>query len=86
MDNTIKGHKSLNASVRRLKQALVRNEYEIIELLNTKYNSGMNVEPSFILDESLQTGESKITRIIKPQINYKGKMIQMAQVEVSQND
>ena len=46
----------------------------------------MNVEANFILDESLQTGESKITRIIKPQINYKGKMIQMAQVEVSQND
>ena len=46
----------------------------------------MNVEANFILDETLSIGESKITRIIKPQINYKGKMIQMAQVEVSQND
>ena len=86
MDKEIRGYKQLNASVRKLKQALDRNEYEIVELLNTKYSPGMNVEANFILDETLSIGESKITRIIKPQINYKGKMIQMAQVEVSQND
>ena len=36
-------------------------------------------------DETLAEGEQKITGIIKPQINYKGKMIQSAQITVSQN-
>jgi hypothetical protein len=86
MDDSIKGFKQLSASVRKLVQSLSINEYEIAELLNKPYTSGMNLEASFIFDESIEKGSQIITRIIKPQINYKGKMIQAAQVEVSQND
>ena len=46
----------------------------------------MNVEVNFVTDENLSEGESVITRIIKPQINFKGKLIQAAQVEVSQGE
>lgn len=83
MDNSIKGHKQLSASVRKLEQSLNFHKYELVPLLNKPYNEGMNIQATTIIDESLSKGESIITRIIKPQINYKGKLIQSAQVEVS---
>ena len=86
MDESIRGFKQLSASVRKLIQSLSINEYEIVELLNKPYSSGMNLEANFVFNEELEKGSQIITRIIKPQINYKGKMIQGAQVEVSQND
>ena len=86
MDDSIKGFKQLSASVRKLVQSLSINEYEIAELLNKPYTSGMNLEANFVFNEKIEKGSQIITRIIKPQINYKGKMIQGAQVEVSQND
>ena len=86
MDDSIRGFKQLSASVRKLIQSLSINEYEIVELLNKHYSSGMNLEANFVFNEEIEKGSQIITRIIKPQINYKGKMIQGAQVEVSQND
>ncbi len=86
MDDSIRGFKQLSASVRKLIQSLSINEYEIVELLNKPYSSGMNLEANFVFNEEIEKGSQIITRIIKPQINYKGKMIQAAQVEVSQND
>lgn len=86
MDESIRGYKQLSASVRKLTQTLSINEYEIVELLNKPYSSGMNLEANFVFNEKIEKGKQIITRIIKPQINYKGKMIQGAQVEVSQND
>ena len=86
MDTTIKGHKPLSASVRKLEKSLNSNGYELENLLNKPYSNGMNLEPVFVVDENLNEGESIITRVIKPQINYKGKLIQAAQVEVSQGE
>ena len=86
MDASIKGHKQLSASVRKLEQSLNSNSYELEVLLNKPYDSGMNLQANFVTDENLKEGESVITRIIKPQINYKGKLIQAAQVEVSQGE
>ena len=83
MDESVKGHKQLSASVRKLEQTLNANKYELVKLLNQPYKEGMNIEASMVVDDSLNPGESIITRIIKPQINYKGKLIQVAQVEVS---
>ena len=86
MDANVKGHKQLSASVRKLEQSLNSNNYELEALLNKPYDNGMNLQANFIIDENLKDGESVITRIIKPQINYKGKLIQAAQVEVSQGE
>ena len=86
MDSSIKGYKQLSASVRKLEQSLNSNGYELEDLLNKPYNNGMNLQANFMVDENLNEGESIITRIIKPQINYKGKLIQAAQVEVSQGE
>jgi len=43
----------------------------------------MNAMANFIQSEDLPTGKQVITRIIKPQVNFQGKMIQAAQIEVS---
>ncbi len=83
MDDSIKGHKQLSASVKKLEQSLNANKYELVKLLNLPYNEGLNLQATFVSDDSLGPDESIITRIIKPQINYKGKLIQAAQVEVS---
>jgi hypothetical protein len=45
----------------------------------------MKVVANFIVDENLPEHTQIITSITKPQINYKGKMIQAAQITVSQN-
>ena len=86
MDQEIRGHRQLSSSVRKLEQSLKMNGYEIKKLLNERYDPGMNVDANFITDENLEPGQSIITRVIKPQINYNGKLIQMAQVEVSQSE
>ncbi len=83
MDPGTKGLKQLLASVERIQDNFKANGYEIIDLLYKPYDEGMKLSATFRLDENLKPGEQIITRIIKPQVNYKGVMIQSAQVEVS---
>ena len=61
------------------------NGYEIISLLGQEYNDGMQFQARFVPDESLPEGKRIITGMIKMQVNYNGKMIQPAQIVVSQN-
>ena len=83
MDKNIKGHKQLQGSVKRIKDNFVSKEYQIVDMVGKKYDTGMKVTANFVPDESLDKDEQIITRIIKPQVNYKDKMIQSAQIEVS---
>lgn len=85
MDSTIKGYKQLSASVRRIKDNFLSNGYEMVDLLGKPYKEGIKAIVTFETDESLPNGEQIISRIIKPQINYNGVMIQTAQIVVSQN-
>jgi len=85
MDSSIKGFKQLAASVRRIKDNLMANDYELIDMLNKHYDEGMRVFADFLVDENLNFGERIITTIIKPQINFKGELIQKAKITVSQN-
>lgn len=85
MDESIKGYKQLKKAVERIRTNFLANGYEIVEMLGKPYNEGMKVVANFVSDDTLEEGEQKITGIIKPQINYKGKMIQSAQITVSQN-
>ena len=84
MDEKTKGLKQLTASVKRIQDNFASNGYELVEMLGKPFNDGMKVSANFIPDEDLETGQQIITRIIKPQVNYKGVMIQSAQIEVSQ--
>ena len=86
MDPETKGLKQLAASVKRIQDNFEANGYDLIEMLNKPFDQGMNVVANFRPDENLKPGEQIITRIIKPQVNFKGIMIQAAQIEVSQGE
>lgn len=84
MDASVKGYKQLSKAVQRIKDNFSANGYEIVDMLGKPYIAGMKAAVTFVTDESLEQGKQIITRIIKPQINYKGQMIQAAEIEVSQ--
>jgi len=85
MDSSVRGHKQLSKSIKQMKDNLLANGYELVDMLGKDYHEGMKVTANFVEDEELPEGKQIITGIIKPQINYKGKMIQSAQITVSQN-
>ena len=85
MDRSVKGHKQLSKSIAQMKDNLLANGYEIVDMLGKEYDEGMRVTANFIEDENIEAGKQIITGIVKPQINYKGIMIQSAQITVSQN-
>lgn len=86
MDTETKGLKQLIASVKRIQDNFEANGYELVDMLNKPYDQGMKLTANFKPDETLKAGEQIITRIIKPQVNFKGVMIQSAQIEVSQGE
>lgn len=83
MDQNTRGLKQLNSSVKRIQDNFMSNGYELVEMLGKEYNEGMKVSANFVPSEDLEKGKQLITRIIKPQVNFKGAMIQAAQIEVS---
>jgi hypothetical protein len=83
MDAETKGLRQLAAAVKRIQDNFEAYGYELVDMRNKPYDEGMKVIANFKPDENLKEGEQIITRIIKPQVNYKGVMIQSAQVEVS---
>jgi cbb3-type cytochrome oxidase subunit 3 len=86
MDESIKGHKQLSRAVVAIIDNLNANGYEITELLSKPYDEGMRIVATMVMDENLSPGTQIIKRVVKPQVNYKGKMIQAAQVVVAYND
>lgn len=83
MDASTKGLKQLSASVNRIEDNFAANGYDMPELLNKPFDPRMKMVANMVEDENLEKGIEIITKIIKPQVNYKGVMIQSAQVEVS---
>ena len=73
----------LSKSLERLEEEFNESGYEIKDLLNKSYNDGLSVKATFVPSTELKPGEQKITRVIKPQINYNDQAIQMAEIEVS---
>ncbi|MFD1014430.1 hypothetical protein [Winogradskyella rapida] len=83
MDPKTKGLKQLVRAVKSIKENYLASGYEIVEMIGQEYKDGLNVTANFIPSEEIETGKRVITRIIKPQVNFNGKMIQAAQIEVS---
>jgi hypothetical protein len=84
MDESSHAVKVLNNRLEKLEEVIKDKGYEIIDLKGKPFNDGMTVQARFVPDSNLKDGESIITRVIKPQINFKEKLIQAAEVEVSQ--
>ena len=85
MDPSVRGFKQLSKAVERIKNNYIAKGYEIETYMGKTYNEGMNVLADFTPDDSLKPGERIVTGVTKPQIKYNGKLIQAAQIKVSQN-
>jgi len=83
MDPNTKGIKRLDRAVQSIIDNFNAKGYEIPKLLNKPFDSGMNMVATMEPDEELEEGEEYIKRVIKPQVNYNGKMIQAAEVVVA---
>lgn len=86
MDKEIKGYKHLKKYSESILDNLKAYGYEIPQLIGINYNSGMNMVATLEFDESIESGKQIIKRIIKPQVNFEGKMIQAAKVTVAFNE
>lgn len=85
MDRSVRGFKQLAKSISQIKDNLRVYGYEMVDMLGKPYNPGMKLIANFVDDENIPEGQQIITGVVKPQINYRGVMIQSAQITVSQN-
>lgn len=84
MPEDTKGLKALIKATERLEEKLNELGYEIIDLLGQPYAEGLTVTTTrFVPSEELSKGEQIISKVIKPQVNYNGVLVQSAEVEVS---
>ncbi|MFN4763698.1 hypothetical protein ACKGJN_11280 [Gillisia sp. Q332] len=84
MDENTKGLKQLSASVKRIQDNFAANGYELVEMIGKEYHEGMKASVNFIQNKDFDEDKKIITRIIKPQVNFNGTMIQTAQIEVTE--
>lgn len=83
MDSATRGLNQLKQSVNSVVDNFKANGYEIVDLLNKPYHEGMKVTANMEPDDNLKPGEMIIKRVVKPQVNYNGVMIQSAEVIVA---
>ncbi|HMQ08561.1 MAG TPA: hypothetical protein PKC30_14775 [Saprospiraceae bacterium] len=83
MDPNTRGLNNLKNLVKSTKENFNAKEYEIVEMLGKEYKEGLEVIATFIPSDEIEIGKQIITRVIKPQVNFKGQKIQAAQIEVS---
>lgn len=78
-----KGLKPLSKSLERLQAELAEQGYEMIDYTGTTYSENMSVKARFVPSDELDVGQSVITKVVTPQVNFNDVMIRMADVEVS---
>lgn len=83
MDSEVRGHKQLRGCVRRIKENLHVEGYEITELRGRRYDGGMHVYADFVEDESLDSGQEIISRVNRPEVRFRDSIIQNADIKVS---
>lgn len=81
----VPGRRQTVKALERMKGALQAADYAIVPMLGQPYVEGMNARAVFVPDESLEQGVAVIQSVQKPQVNYRGKMIQAATITVGQN-
>ncbi|MFW1915155.1 hypothetical protein ACG9ZJ_15890 [Acinetobacter sp. ULE_I064] len=78
-----KGLKPLSKSLERLEDELSEQGYEIIDHTGMEFSENLSIQSRFIPSDDLEQGQSIISKVVTPQVNFKGVMIRMADVEVS---
>ena len=84
MPEATKGINALTNALERLEDEFKSNGYDIVDLLNKPFNDGLTVEAKFFPSDELKAGEKIITKVIKPQINYKGILVFQSKIEVTE--
>ena len=78
-----KGLKPLSKSLERLEDELTEQGYEIIDHTGMEFSENLSIQSRFIPSDELEQGQSIISKVVTPQVNFNGVMIRMADVEVS---
>ena len=78
---------ALQGSLGRLRNYFNSSDYEIIDFTGKDYDERipMKIKDTFF-EETLTKGSEVITRTLKPQIKYKGEVIQEAEVSTKYNN
>jgi hypothetical protein len=71
--------------VNDLKSKVENEGYVIVNMIGKPYHQGYKTIATFSEDSSLPPNSQIIKRVIKPQINHNGKMIQVSEIHVAQN-
>ncbi len=85
MPQDVKGLSALTNSLQRLEEEFNDSGYNIEDLMGKKYVRGMQVEARFVDNPNIPKDEEIITDVLKPEIKYKGEVIQVAKVEVGKS-
>lgn len=86
MDDTIKGVRNLKNRVESMLTLLATKGYDMPNLLGETYNDGYNMIVSMEFDERLEPGSKVIKRVVRPQVNYNGVLLQTAEIIVAYNE
>ena len=86
MDPKTRGLKKIKRAIKNLRNNFLVIGYDIPILLGNELSEGDKIEIIAELpDENIEKGKRIITRIVKPRIDFNGKMIQRAKVEIKYN-
>jgi len=83
MPSDTKGIKPLTKALERLEESLADQDYIVVDMQGKKYIEGMTVNHDMVMSEDFSPGEKIITKVVKPQVNFKDNIIQVADVVVS---
>lgn len=78
-----KGLTPLQKSLERLESELAEQGYEIVDHTGMVYTENLSVKARFVPSDDLGPDQKIINKVVVPQVNYKGVMIRMADIEVS---
>ena len=78
-----KGLTPLQKSLERLESELSEQGYEIVDHTGMAYTENLSVKARFVPSDDLGPDQKIISKVVTPQVNYKGVMIRMADIEVS---
>jgi DNA repair exonuclease SbcCD ATPase subunit len=78
-----KGLTPLQKSLERLESELSEQGYEIVDHTGMAYTENLSVKARFVPSDELGPDQKIISKVVTPQVNYKGVMIRMADIEVS---
>jgi hypothetical protein len=85
MPQDVKGISALSNSLQRLEEEFNESGYSIENLQGKKYVDGMKIEARFVDNPDIPKGEEIITDILRPEIKFRGVVIQVAKVEVGKS-